>query len=837
MVVQRYKPNAEVTFFTEEGQLVARGVADPNSKVDNDIVAVYTNRDIGEDAPVFNITLTNRKPWHRWITANDMLIIKMCRPPEALAEVMFGLVDFAGKTVDANNDAPSRTISVKGRGFAKAFIQFDIGIVPEAQFNIEKLGWVQTLGITLDQATPDQLAKAAYDKIAKPFINYKWKGSKALFDILKTKFSARKDMKLLDTSGLMAWQGSLLGMYNAIAEKPFHEIFYEVENGSPTMVIRETPFNKDKWDKLPSVEIGDQDVVTDDTGRGDLETYTMFSVSAKTLMAPDDMFKTFGVRPYWYPPYKNKYGIRRLTVETSYLAVNGTPTGGGTGAGGTGVGAGGTTGAPLNPDPPGVGGNTGGNNGGTGTNPTNPTTPTDPSQPNAGNGSQTTTNQDGSTGTTPANGNGTGSVDLMKGLMEDLYNWNILNNHFYSGNLVVKGSNKYKVGTRLVYKSVEDNSTIEYYIKSVTQNFNTFGAWVTTLGVIRGCEPSKRFSPPVGKFEQYEGHGFLGDNSTIAEQKASGGLPNLNDLWNQIFGGMFGGGGLLGGLIPGLGGGLGVGIDGSAAQKVVAGAQSILQNGINGVRVHYTFGGGNPASGALDCSSFTQYVYKTYAGIDIGRVTGEQVKKGTEVSKQNLQPGDLVFFKNTYNSGYIYGVSHVGIYVGNGNFIENSSSKSVTLTALSNSYATAHWLMGRRVLAASTGGGGAGGGAGGAGNGQVSAGAGGTKFIATVYSSPNIDNYSPNTTTAVGAPTVEGVTIAVDPKVIPLHSQVQITCPSYPAVNGTYTAQDTGSAIKGNRIDIYWEGRPPRNAEAVKKAMNNFGKKEVFVKVLRYGKG
>lgn len=71
----------------------------------------------------------------------------------------------------------------------------------------------------------------------------------------------------------------------------------------------------------------------------------------------------------------------------------------------------------------------------------------------------------------------------------------------------------------------------------------------------------------------------------------------------------------------------------------------------------------------------------------------------------------------------------------------------------------------------------------------------------------------------------QGRTISVDPSVIPLGSKVTITSDSYPQINGVYIAEDTGSAIKGNIIDIYFE---------TKTAAYDFGRrKDLVVKVLR----
>lgn len=78
-----------------------------------------------------------------------------------------------------------------------------------------------------------------------------------------------------------------------------------------------------------------------------------------------------------------------------------------------------------------------------------------------------------------------------------------------------------------------------------------------------------------------------------------------------------------------------------------------------------------------DCSSFTQHVFKTVAGIDIGANTGQQLtnSKATRLKPDEGQPGDLILFKGTYNSPHPEGVSHVGIISdNNGNMIDQGSS-------------------------------------------------------------------------------------------------------------------------------------------------------------------
>lgn len=122
----------------------------------------------------------------------------------------------------------------------------------------------------------------------------------------------------------------------------------------------------------------------------------------------------------------------------------------------------------------------------------------------------------------------------------------------------------------------------------------------------------------------------------------------------------------------------------SKADKIIATAKKYIG-------VPYVWGGESPSG--FDCSGFVQYVFKVH-GISLNRTTETQYKHGSYVSKSNLKPGDLVFFQNTYRAG----ISHVGIYIGNGQFIHASSSKGVTISNLSSSYYTSHYYGARRVL-------------------------------------------------------------------------------------------------------------------------------------------
>lgn len=111
----------------------------------------------------------------------------------------------------------------------------------------------------------------------------------------------------------------------------------------------------------------------------------------------------------------------------------------------------------------------------------------------------------------------------------------------------------------------------------------------------------------------------------------------------------------------------------------------------------YTWGGTNLDSGKVDCSGYTQKVYEK-AGVSIGRDTNAQwTGDGLNVSKEDLQPGDLVFFHSTYDSNHVDNVSHVGIYTGNGMFVHcSSSADNVVESSLNSSYYQSHYLGAKR---------------------------------------------------------------------------------------------------------------------------------------------
>ena len=117
-------------------------------------------------------------------------------------------------------------------------------------------------------------------------------------------------------------------------------------------------------------------------------------------------------------------------------------------------------------------------------------------------------------------------------------------------------------------------------------------------------------------------------------------------------------------------------------------SSSLVDNALSLQGVPYVFGGSS--TNGFDCSGYTQYVFNG-SGSSLPRSSYDQFKSGSTVTRENLQPGDLVFFTT-----YAKGPSHVGIYIGGGSFIHASNS-GVRTTSLSDSYYDGRYVGARRV--------------------------------------------------------------------------------------------------------------------------------------------
>jgi uncharacterized protein YgiM (DUF1202 family) len=121
--------------------------------------------------------------------------------------------------------------------------------------------------------------------------------------------------------------------------------------------------------------------------------------------------------------------------------------------------------------------------------------------------------------------------------------------------------------------------------------------------------------------------------------------------------------------------------------------QQIVNLALSYVGYSYVYGAESPSVG-FDCSGLVYYVYGQY-GYKLSRTASKQyANNGTHVSKSDLQQGDLVFFSSNGKS-----VTHVGIYIGDGQFVHASTSKTgVIISDLNSDYYTRVWFGASRIV-------------------------------------------------------------------------------------------------------------------------------------------
>lgn len=116
---------------------------------------------------------------------------------------------------------------------------------------------------------------------------------------------------------------------------------------------------------------------------------------------------------------------------------------------------------------------------------------------------------------------------------------------------------------------------------------------------------------------------------------------------------------------------------------------TVVETAKNYIGCSYVYGASGPS--CFDCSGFTSYVFKLH-GVSLNRTAAGQYSNGVAVSRDQLQPGDLVMFGKS-------GINHVGIYIGGGQIVHAANpSRGVTIDTINSGYYNNNYVGARRVI-------------------------------------------------------------------------------------------------------------------------------------------
>lgn len=514
-------PYCKITFATEEGNLEIFQLANSttNNNLDFDVLSVDTTRDIGaDDCATFSISLAYKQEWYDKIHSCDLVVIELGRGKDK-GTVLYGMVDNSYKSLVYVDLEPKRVINVTGRGFNKAFMQFDIGAVQEINATYNFVGFYKGQESVAGKNSPSQLIKTVIDFYLDKGINLNFANGKSFkdyFNGIYLESPRQKEESLGNNFSAYEFQGSLWTYLKELRNAPFNELFWEVVNNKPSLISRPTPFNPTNWQALTLYKIDDKDILNEELGRSDLESYTVYSVKGESLITDYDQL--FGP-PIWYKPFYERYGLRRLQVTSKYSSAGAYgPTGESESSGDWDVAIHDKSDyeekleyfkKKYDVEE------------------TEKAISDAEAAAKAMDISDSKARQD-------TNYHG-GSKDELrykkkklkeeivkdskeeaKSNMEeiiseankeddsqvsqktiDLFNWNIKNGMMENGSFILKGNAIYKVGCRLLIES----SNMEYYIENVNHNFVYSEGWKTTLQVTRGLKFGTRFSKPWNQWQ------------------------------------------------------------------------------------------------------------------------------------------------------------------------------------------------------------------------------------------------------------------------------------------------------------------------------------------------
>lgn len=289
-----------------------------------DSVISYTSKNAMEDdSAAFSFVLSGDVYWDKVLSPNDAIVLKMY--PDAKGKAPQNPVLLVGMIsevrLEGDYGSNSKMYRITGQSFAKAFMQFDLGVIQEVSVVLTDIGWLpddNAEGTTFTQKNASQIAEAMIERFIQ-YMKYSYVNGYSVEDFMEWELDSWTDFeRLIDATPFINYEGSLKQLLDDITAKPFNEFYFEATAEEKCKAImRRTPFDKEDWDELPIHLVDSHTVVTESVAFSDTEAYAIFNVTSGNILGIDSTdLMSF---PQYHQALIDKYGYRKLELDNRYL--------------------------------------------------------------------------------------------------------------------------------------------------------------------------------------------------------------------------------------------------------------------------------------------------------------------------------------------------------------------------------------------------------------------------------------------------------------------------------------------------------------------------------------
>lgn len=337
MVVNRKFPNFRLEFHTEETNYSIKynTKVEPTSElIGSRVISFQSKNSMEDDSAVFSVLLAADVYWDKLLDAND--IMKVYIHPDKSDKnkserlVAIGMVSQVTRQADYSNN--QMLFRVTGQSFAKPFMKFGLGIIQEVQAVLSEIGWLpdsdESGGINFSGSNAEDIMSEVLDRFT-PYMKYNFDNKSTLltdfFDWQLESWNAYESLQ--DPNPFINFDGSLKQLLEEIASKPFNELFFinnPDDKNKGRLVLRKTPFNPSAWKNLDYIDISTSDVISEEVGKSDVETNSIFTVTSPKIFS--ELSKDVFSVPQYHQELVDRYGYSKLEVENRYLALGSSST-------------------------------------------------------------------------------------------------------------------------------------------------------------------------------------------------------------------------------------------------------------------------------------------------------------------------------------------------------------------------------------------------------------------------------------------------------------------------------------------------------------------------------